>query len=218
MSDNPRQLPFDASAPEVRALLDGRKTQHRFVAQLYPSIEGRHFVVYPPEELIELEPGEFRRGVCHYGSTGAISGPYDLPCAVGDQFWVREDFATTGPMGMTRYYATDAVHDLRRRRPAADMERWASRLTLTVTDVRVQRLQDISVEDARAEGIYWSADQEGWTSGQGADETCDFHGSDPTRSFRKLWDRIHGDDAWASNPWVAAVTFSVERRNIDAQR
>ena len=79
------------------------------------------------------------------------------------------------------------------------MPRWASRLTLIVTDVRVQRLQDITVEDALAEGV------------QKTDEYLDM----PRMAFRALWDSLHGPGAWNDNPWVCALTFDVHRRNID---
>jgi hypothetical protein len=83
------------------------------------------------------------------------------------------------------------------------MPRWASRLTLTVTDVRVQRLQDISEEDAIAEGaspVLVPPDG----------------GSAPhVEGFRALWNDLHGPDAWDANPWVSAITFTVHHGNID---
>jgi hypothetical protein len=97
------------------------------------------------------------------------------------------------------------------------MPRWASRITLEVTDVRVERLQDISEDDARAEGIYWSEEFQGWTSGRGPDETCDFHGQWATHSFMKLWCSLHGDGAWLANPWVVAVSFrAIPRAEVAA--
>lgn len=85
-------------------------------------------------------------------------------------------------------------------RPSIFMPRWASRLTLTVTDVRVQRLLDISEEDARAEGV-----------------TPGFGGGPIIEDFFCLWNSIHGPFACTTNPWVLAYTFTVERRNIDAK-
>jgi hypothetical protein len=79
------------------------------------------------------------------------------------------------------------------------MPRWASRLTLTVTDVRVQRLTEISDEDAEAEGV-----------------TPGFGGGPIVEDFLCLWNSIHGPFACNANPWIAAYTFTVERRNIDA--
>lgn len=96
------------------------------------------------------------------------------------------------------------------------MPRWASRLTLTVTDVRVQRLQEISEEDARAEGVLW-------VPGHG-EITRDELMADPGYSnflnclegYAVLWNSLNATRApWASNPWIVALTFGVERMNID---
>jgi hypothetical protein len=82
------------------------------------------------------------------------------------------------------------------------MPRWASRITLEVTEVRVQRLQEISAEDAVAEGLEWVS------------PTFGIHGlaaswsGDPRESYRALWDSINGERApWESNPYVWALTF-----------
>lgn len=97
-----------------------------------------------------------------------------------------------------------------RWRPPIHMPRWASRLTLLVRDVRVQRLQDISTADAEAEGCTWNPGAP-WNCRPAAGLT------DAYRSqFADLWNRLHGEDAWAANPWVVALTFDVQRRNIDA--
>ena len=83
--------------------------------------------------------------------------------------------------------------------PSIHMPRWASRLTLTVTDVRVQRLQDISEDDARAEGA------KPWTG------ACQSYVTD----FAAIWRAINGPGAWDANPWVAAISFTVQRLDID---
>lgn len=99
-----------------------------------------------------------------------------------------------------------------RWQPSIHMPRWASRLTLTVTDVRVERLQDISVTDAIAEGVTqekvgahvgWSGRPDGgiWP--------------DPANAYWDLWDYVNGEGAWDLNPWVVAYTFTVHRDNID---
>jgi hypothetical protein len=91
--------------------------------------------------------------------------------------------------------------------PTIHMPRWASRLTLIVTDVRVQRLQDISEEDARAEGIF--TPEIGYVNlGKKA----------PVIQYAMLWNELHGPDAWDANPWVSAITFTVHHGNIDQMR
>lgn len=76
------------------------------------------------------------------------------------------------------------------------MPRWASRLTLGITYVRVERVQEISEEDCYAEGIVWRANPEG-----------DDDGHDPWREYADLWDSINGAGSWSSNPWVRVITF-----------
>ena len=84
----------------------------------------------------------------------------------------------------------------------ANCPRWVSRLTLHVTEVRVQRLQEISAPDAIEEGV-----QEKGT-----------YLDMPRMAFSALWNRLHGPDAWDANPWVAAISFTVERANIDSAK
>jgi hypothetical protein len=94
------------------------------------------------------------------------------------------------------------------------MPRELSRLTLTVTDVRVQRLHDISEADAVAEGVESGETSRGnmWKA-YGDEPNC---WVDTARiSFIRLWNSIHDPDAWDANPWVVALTFTVQRGNID---
>jgi hypothetical protein len=105
-------------------------------------------------------------------------------------------------------------------RPSIHMPRWASRLLLEVTEVRVERLQDITEEDARAEGlkklskdggITWKfgiPDRDGLPGEDDDGQHWHEWATDPRKAFAKLWDRINGDRAsWASNPWVWVVSF-----------
>jgi hypothetical protein len=106
------------------------------------------------------------------------------------------------------------------------MPRWASRLTLTVTDVRVERLQDCSEDDAIAEGIepVLCEPLAGWRSYE-VIHTGPHKGkahphslvpnAEAVTSYRELWDSINGPGAWDANPWVTAISFSCEMRNID---
>lgn len=130
----------------------------------------------------------------------------------GDRIWVRETFATAPPHGY-RYFATDAVHDLRKKRPAIHMPRVASRLTLLVTEVRFQKLHDISEEDAQAEGI-------GEPYLGDADPPWEEQAIIVSRKkqYRNLWKRLHGAESWDSNPDVVAISFIVVKANIDATR
>lgn len=140
--------------------------------------------------------------------------PYEGACPfgqVGDLLWVRETFleqecvcqASPAALrsgcrfcsgrGLDVIYKTDHPN-LVGFKPNIHMPRWAARIFLEVTDVRVERLRDISEADAMADG--------GWTYA-----TCPFHKA-PVKSFEQLWDAIYGKEfPWASNPWVWRVEF-----------
>lgn len=95
-------------------------------------------------------------------------------------------------------------------KPSIFMPRWASRITLHVTEARVQRLHDISEDDARAEGC---------DATTCANVLAPANGFPSFRSaYAILWEAINGDGSWATNPWVAAYTFTVERVNIAKAR
>ena len=143
---------------------------------------------------------------------GFIDGPTFSPrFAPGDRLWVREAFSYDR-LDVDRdgilppWYWADGnpdAGDWTRPKPSIHMPRWASRLTLIVTDVRVQRLQDISEDDARAEGV--ECDSDGWRDYMMPTTQC--CGS-ARNSFATLWDSLNAERApWSSNPWVVAVTF-----------
>jgi hypothetical protein len=134
----------------------------------------------------------------------------------GDRLWVRETWARDDEDGQMIYRA-DAGHNIDanvweqgrmegvprcRWRPSIHMPRWASRITLEVTDVRVERLQDISEADALAEGIVRQHD-----GGYGLPDGSHYHHTDPRISYWSLWDAINGQGATEANPWVWAVSF-----------
>lgn len=200
--------PIIFSAPMVRALLDGRKVQHRMALKPQPSAFR--------DDGLPLVNG--RR---EYFGDG---GWQRLPYAPGDRLWVREAWSGDydmraikpqdrfGPARQPIWYWADTKRDCgqwERPRSPIHMPRWASRLTLTVTDVRVQRVQDISNENAIAEGI--EPHGHAFTGyGKQADVWMA-----PYDSFASLWNSIHGPGAWDANPWVAAITFTVRKGNID---
>lgn len=127
--------------------------------------------------------------------------------APGDRLWVREAFTRDGLVSGCAYRATDIVpaHIGKVRWiPSIHMPRNFSRLTLIVESVKVERLQDISEEDAIAEGC---------TGFVGRSPR--YAHVPPTQEFRDLWNSVHGPGSWDANPWVAAISFSVIRENID---
>ena len=197
--------PIIFSAPMVQALLAGRKSMTRRV--LKPQ---------PPEWVTRMT----HEGRCGWIGSGDGHGTLmHVPYAVGDRLWCREVFAYGWPVeGNHQLPECNQEHAItyradgnrpfcsrRRWHSPIHMPRWASRLTLIVTDVRVQRLHDISAADAIAEGCHVYA----------SSATIDCDTPDPRQEYRRLWNSIHGPEAWAANPWVAALTFATHRHNID---
>lgn len=144
---------------------------------------------------------------------------------VGDRLYVRETWTHTGTGvwqiadvwnardGRVVYQADEGIPGAKYW-PSIHMPRAFSRLTLNVTDVRIERLQECSAGDAIAEGIQGNA-FEGWRDYSDGEKQCDFM-VDPRQSYRTLWNSINGPGAWDANPWVAAYTFTVHQGNIDA--
>lgn len=215
------------SAPMVRALLAGRKTQTRRLITKAAAVDA--LAIFKPAFL-------------------SLPGNIDLlPHRPGDRLYVREAFAERDAVRFAErrkgvVYRADipateppktdgpVAHDRLRWacaqglkwRPSIHMPRWASRLTLTVTDVRVQRVQEISEEDAEAEGLmrYRFDDPDGSTRRR-------FHWLDDVEredafrrastAFSGLWNSLHTKpgERWEDNPWIYALTFEVARGNID---
>ena len=98
--------------------------------------------------------------------------------------------------------------DWTRPRPSIHMPRWASRITLEIVSVRVERLQDISYEDALAEGVldFRQLIEPECQQGETADE-CARRLCWPQRSYRQLWESINGEGSWEKNPWVWVIEF-----------
>lgn len=179
-----KDRPIIFSGAMVRAILDGTKTQTRRVIRL-----GRGVSILGDGNLAQRDDHR-----CPYGEPG-------------DRLWVKETHQIRQRVIGSRLtartetwvnYRADA-ENVERWRPSIYMPRWASRITLELTDVRVQRVQSISEEDARAEGAPALA--------EGVDDAAAF-GLRHTVGFARLWDSINLDRApWAANPWVWALTF-----------
>ena len=197
--------PIIFSAPMVRALIEGRKTQTRRVLKVHPDRE--------PPYVAKYETGARAVWIDEEDQVWCFRGP-----AVGDRLWVKEAIDKVSDYDGVFYRADyDAEYpggsDGLGWRSPIHMPRWASRLTLTVTDVRVQRVQNITARDIIAEGKRCSGCHD---IGIGDYSACRDGGCWTARNdFRDLWNTIHGPDAWERNPWVAAYTFTVQRGNID---
>lgn len=202
MSDKP--IMFTDSM--LRALLDGNKTQWRQRLPVQPFGGGdfyRPFVQDP------------RNWQFASSRQGLITCYWKALICEGDRLWVKEGFRRAyNEFRLPHIKYDDRIFYRADRAKALGMDEYSdrhnwsgkvlmpkeySRLTLIITDVRVQRLQDISDADAIAEGVP-------------ADYAEHIHGPG---GFRDIWGSTNGKKSWDKNPWVVAYTFTVERGNID---
>lgn len=193
-----KERPILFSAPMVRAILEGRKTATRRVVKL---------VTPKTRNVQDWSVDGVRVGPCPYGQPG-------------DRLWVREawrashDLNSTPPREITKdssvvYEATMPSYSelgiVGKLRPSMFMPRWASRITLEVTGVRVERLQDMTTDQAIAEGMRTFPHKGGTAYAWDADDAHGFGSA--TGAFRWLWDSINGDGAHHADPWVWVVEF-----------
>lgn len=195
-----KERPILFSGPMVRAILEGRKTQTRRVVKPQP---------HPDATLQGIIPRPNADRACasfaHVDERGVHSHSLKVQCPFGrggDRLWVRETWAPCSVFEPSE--ETGSIHRAGpwrnglepsvKWRPSIHMPRWASRITLEITDVRVERLQDISEADAKAEGVNESIVLPG--------DRGSF-----VASFGYLWESIHGAGSWCVNPWVWVIEF-----------
>ena len=221
-----KERPMIFNAEMVRAILDGRKTQTRRMMKNQPVLNGNLYEVFGAAwskgmTSVPAVPGHSLSTRCPFGE-------------VGDRIWVRETFQ--GPLipedelseflganpdkfespayceyaadGGPRPEYVDADDNTRHGwRPAIHMPRWASRITLEITGVRVERLNSISEQDALSEGI----DAEKLYDSQDNYDCIADHNFTGRPSavghFSYLWQSIYGEESWQSNPWVWVIEF-----------
>jgi len=220
MTTKPRERGILFSAPMVRALLAGTKTQTRRIADRavrHPDLGN----LYDPGALIlEHEPQHVIERACPLGRPGdrlwvreAWRMPADLDGYSGGRVaemcidagyrlpWAPIQYEADGAQESWRHTGTpphDGPPRPGRYRHARFMPRWASRLMLEITGVRVERLQDISGADAVAEGVSVHPDHHTKPS------TSIYS---PVQAYRDLWEIINGAGSWDANPWVWVVEF-----------
>lgn len=198
-----KERPILFGAPMIRAILNGTKTQTRRPWKMprgcgwYSDLGG------------EREGWFVDHGQPWWLHVTESRCPYGQP---GDRLWVRETWAhgihamaaVRDQDGPFVYAATDRDEQRLgdRWRPSIHMPRAASRITLELTGVRVERLQDISEADALAEGIVRASGGFGLPAGE------HFHATDPRQSYLSLWEAINGRGSVEVNPWVWVVEFT----------
>ena len=222
MTTTIKEKPILFSAPMVRAILAGRKTMTRRVVKPQPfvdkALQGYNRITWWPKTAREVSgvmcPMAMWRDGMPIGETGAADIQRISPFPVGTQLWVRETFRPI----MSGLY--EGGWDYRADDPSASgvgfvpwkpsifMPRRASRITLQVEEVRVERLQEITEADAIAEGMHkfhgvamYGYDPNG-TPG-------DCVGGSFRGAFALLWEKINGPESWDANPFVWCVSFSV---------
>lgn len=196
-----KERPILFSAPMVRAILAGKKTQTRRVVK--PKASESSMASFSAASGWYPDRYNHRREWCMWGVRGTTDhnkqGAWLGRCPygdVGDRVWVRETWASVN--GGAFYKADEpwpeAYGPEPKWKPSIHMPRWAARIILEVTDVRVERVQAITEEDALAEGV---------------DRTNTSIPGYATQRFHKLWDSINDARGfgWATNPWVWALTF-----------
>lgn len=222
MSDRP--IIFNGQM--VRAILEGRKTQTRRLLSTARTKNKPNIFDGSWADNYVMDPGnaEWRERY--------------IPFTPGDRLWAREAHALTNKhayrisVGVEQtlnpgddYEACvyregfDRSAGGIRWRPSIHMPKWASRITLHVTDVRVQRVQEIGSRDVVAEGLDPEQDMLRAISStqSGLQQRQSYHRAH-VEPFRTLWNSIHGPDAWGRNDWVVAVTFEPEFKNISEAR
>lgn len=196
-----KERPVIFNGEMVRAILDGRKTQTRRIVK---------------SDCMDI--GEKDDGSRWPWREHDEGGDYWYPCPfgqVGDRMWVRETFGDCGNRLVYRADTEDgAASQVKCWVPSIHMPREACRILLEITAVRVERLNDISEEDAKAEGVKPAGDMlpdypDTFLTPKGDFATAKV-------AFQRLWQSIYGEESWAANPWVWVIEFKqVSAREVE---
>ncbi|NDD55910.1 hypothetical protein EBZ39_18940 [bacterium] len=212
----------------VRAILDGSKTQTRRIVKRQP--KPHHWEAFPTykflSRLFDAVKATFwitghsqeERGKHHRDDGITVKCPYG---SVGDQLWVRETFRLydrneecacyeqcSCPPSGTPIYRADSSHESKWK-PSIFMPRWASRINLKITGIRVERLQDISGDDAWAEGVPCASWAESDWDDDGYPTPWEKRYRYALEQYEELWESINGPGSWDANPYVWVIGFEV---------
>lgn len=200
--------PILFSTPMFQAILDGKKTQTRRI------VKDEQLQNPDPDDDLEL-----------------ILLTVSHKIKEGDVLWVRETF-TEWPDDSFQYYATTTIgEELGKWKPSIHMPKKACRIFLKVKSVRIERLNEISTDDAIAEGInsepwaldntitlyenyfnagnpFYSFSTYGWNYGNSTHDA-------PVASFCTLWEEIHGEESWNANPFIWRIEFERIEKPLD---
>lgn len=230
-----REIPILFNDEMVRAILDGKKTQTRRVVKWPAWVPEKDRIKILPTGICRVEDGRVvRRMRCPYGEPGdalwvreawritSMDGAFCPRRAAYRAGGERPLYVSTGQQGAEPpSYPVAALRSLWAREsdpvkwcPSIHMPRWASRLTLRVTSVRVERVQGISDADIAAEGLTVTAPATETTPAIGYVDLPSGNRIHSTLRgcWEDLWTSVYGADSWSENPWVWAVSFRPEVR------
>lgn len=185
-----KESPIIFTTDMVQAIIEGRKTQTRRIVKGTALNWLNDFT----PDFVSMKDNNL--------------SPYGYE---GDVLWVRERFAIGGKEGATRFYVymtdVEAEH-MPKWKPSIHMPRSAARIFLDVEEIRIERLHDITQEDAMEEGVKHVIDK--ITGYCGYDYLSGGYNlmTSPYNGFRSLWKSIHGEESWKENPWVWVIKFS----------
>lgn len=196
MQKSIKERPILFSAPMVRAILDGRKTQTRRTNSSMPDMWDKVEIGFYGDDFgawFRFDDEGINRDTfakCPYGK-------------IGDFLWVRETFCEWDDGFVYAATCTDAERSLSKFKPSMFMPKRACRIRLEITNIRLERLKNITDKDCLCEGIDGGA-HASWK---------DYSGGGgfwfPRDSFESLWESINGEGSWQANPWVWVVEFKV---------
>lgn len=185
----------------VKAILEGRKTQTRRIFKDHPRLAS------------DIDKIDLKQWLIKYPDLILGYSPFGKP---GDLLWVRETHFLVDEIGEYVYKVDYSAEDLQnikahgdKWKPSIHMPKAAARIWLKVTNVRVERLQDISEADAIAEGLIHSELFNEWGGVEPHPEVKGHYRwyQNPIDAFKNLWESINGDGSWKENPWVWVIEF-----------
>lgn len=210
-----KERPILMSGSMVRAIIEGRKTQTRRLAKHPLAMAAKRIHSYHGQTEFDCVLADETGGIIHC--------PYGVP---GDRLWVRETWcawdtndeeqeanevagnvAHLVEIGIGRWHITyraDPRRHAEKWRPSIFMPRWASRITLEIEAVRVERLIEITREDCIAEGVSVVGNPPKWGVEGSGRCLCWMQ---PEGAYRELWESINGLGSWDANPWVWVIQF-----------
>lgn len=222
-----KQIPILFSTPMVQAILAGRKTQTRRVVKPQPILPEPTSEIVRTIKIGWVVRHKIPSHPLGYEATSQLKCPYK----VGDVLWVRETLEQNAlggaiyraggkvgeqighnPLAENEFLSWDDFSITRTVIPSIHMPKSACRIWLEITDVRVERLQDITVEDAIAEGIEKRSNNYQFKNYENENQ---LGFSQPRDSFQSLWKSINSEQSWNDNPWVWVIEFKrIENPNL----